>query len=80
MHDLALVDPSGHAILHRALEDAAEPLDAPSLADARQRRVIRQSFFQAEPGEPADCEAHLRFAHQSSVVDDAKQEPGQHEA
>ncbi len=80
MHHLALGDPGLHAVLDRALEDAAEPVGAPALANARQRRMVRQPCVQPVAGEPADRQIDLGFAHQPPVVDDPEQESGEHQA
>ena len=56
----------------RALEDGADALGAPLLADAGERGVIRQAVAQPVAGEPADRGVDLRLAHQPAVVDDAE--------
>ncbi|MGY4183079.1 hypothetical protein ACVIHH_008370 [Bradyrhizobium sp. USDA 4518] len=57
--------------LDRALEDPAEPLFAPPLADACQARMVRQLLVQAITGKPADSDVHLSFTHQPAIVHDA---------
>ncbi len=77
--NLALGDAGPDAGRHRAPEDVAEPLGAPSLTDSRQRGMIRQPVPQAATGEPATCQVHLRLAHRAPVVDDAGQEAREHQ-
>ena len=72
--DLALGDLRLDAGLDGPLEDLAEALGAPALADAGQRRVVGQGLVQAVAGEPADGEVDLRLAQQPPVMDDAEQE------
>ena len=56
MHNLGPGDLRRQAGLNRALEDLAEPLFAPALADARQTRMMPQFLMQAIAEEPADDE------------------------
>src|SRR4051794_11486311 len=49
VNDLARGDFGGNAGLHRAFEDASEPLRAPTLPDPGQRGMIRQRLVQAVP-------------------------------
>ncbi len=42
--------------------------------------MVRQPVVQTEAREPADREVDLRFAHQTSVVNDAEKEPREHQA
>src|SRR3954464_5443337 len=79
VNDLADGDLGGHTGLHGALEDAPEALGAPALPDAGQRGVVRPCLMQAVAHEPTDGEVDLRLAHQTPVVDQAEQEPGQHQ-
>jgi hypothetical protein len=65
--------------LNSALEDPAEALGSPALADSRQRRVVRQDLVQAVAREPADGDVDLRLAQQPAIVDDAEQEASQHQ-
>ena len=80
MHRLGRDQPGGLALPHDTGEDATEHLFSPALPDARQRGMIRQSFVQGVAAEPADREIDLRLTHQSPVMDDAEQEPRQHQA
>ena len=79
MDDFAGRNLRGNAGLNRVLEYQAETLCSPALTNARQRRMIRQRFMQCEAAEPADRQVHLRLAHQPAVMNDAKQEPGEHQ-
>ena len=72
--DLALGDPRVDAGPHGALEDAAEALGAPALADPGQPRMIGQRLVQAIAAEPADREVDLRLPHEPPVVNDPEQE------
>jgi hypothetical protein len=76
---LALGDLRVDAGTHGPLEDAAEALGAPALADPGQARVIGQGLVQAIAAEPADREVDLRLPQQPPVVNDPEQEPGQHQ-
>ena len=79
VHHLAARDPGGHTRLHDPDKHSAETVSSPPLADAGEARMIRQHVGQAEPREPADRNVDLGFAHQPTVMDNTKQEPGQHE-
>lgn len=68
------------ALLHDTDKDPAKDIFAPALPDAGQRGMIRQSFVQGVAREPTDREIDLRLTHQSPVMDDAQQEPRQHQA
>jgi hypothetical protein len=57
------------ASLDRALEDSAEPLLAPALADACQTRMMRQFLMQSVPDEPPDGDVDLSLAHQFAIMD-----------
>jgi hypothetical protein len=67
----ALGDLGADAGLHRAGEDLAKQLSAPSLPDARERRMVGQRFMEEKSREPPDCDVHLRLSHQPAVVNDA---------
>jgi hypothetical protein len=49
------------------------------MANARQRRAVRQSLVQAAPGEATDRRVDLRLTHQPPVVHDAQQKPREHQ-
>jgi hypothetical protein len=77
MHHLALGNLGTDAGLHRTGKHPAEQFSAPSLTNARQRRVIRQRLVQAEAGKPAYRDLDLRLSHQPAVMHDAEQQTGQ---
>jgi hypothetical protein len=79
MHDLALGDLRRNASPHRPLEDRAEALSAPALADAGQRRMVGQRLVQPVADEPADREIDLRLAQHPPVMHDPEQEPREHQ-
>lgn len=80
VNDLALGDPGRDASGDRALEDLAEPLGTPALADAGQRGMIGQRLVQAEADEPTDRKIDLSFAKQTPIMDDSQKEACQHQA
>jgi hypothetical protein len=67
-------------LLHDAREYSTKGLCTPALADARQRRVIRQCLVQGIADEPADREIDLRLPHQSPVMNDAEEKTCKHQA
>ena len=77
--DVGLRDPRLKAGAYRALEDPAEALGAPALANPGQARMVGQDLVQAITAEPADCEVDLGLAHQPPVVDEAEQETREHQ-
>ena len=79
MDDFALGNPGGDAGLHAPLEDAAEPLGAPTLPDPRERGMIGQPVLQPVAGEPADRQVDLRLAHEPAIMDDPEQEAREHQ-
>lgn len=80
MDDFAGCDPGCNAGPDRAFEDPAEALGAPALANARQGRVVGQRFMKAVADEPADRDVDRCLAHQATIMNDAEQETGQHQA
>jgi len=66
-------------VLHDAHENLAKQGLTPSLTDARERGMIGERFVKAIPGEPADREIDLSFAHQPPVLHKTKNKPGQHQ-
>jgi hypothetical protein len=70
---------SGDTRPYRPLEDVSKALGAPALSDAGQRRVVWQWFMQRIANEPTNRQVHLCFAHQATVVDNAKQKTGEHQ-
>ena len=79
VHGLGRDQPGLRAILHDPHEHFAERRLAPSLTDARERGVVRKRLVKAIPGEPADREIDLSFAHQPPILHDAEKKPGQHQ-
>jgi len=67
---------SGDTRPYRPLEDVSKALGAPALSDAGQRRVVWQWFMQRIANEPTNRQVHPCFAHQATVVDNAKQKTG----
>jgi hypothetical protein len=70
VHNLGRRDLRRQASRDRALEDTAEPLFAPALADPCQTRMMRQLFMQTVTDEPADSDVNLSLAHQFAIMDD----------
>jgi len=66
-------------VLHDAHENLAKQGLTPSLTDARERGMIGERLVKAIPGEPADREIYLSFAHQPPVLHETKNKPGQHQ-
>src|SRR5262249_48206220 len=71
MHNLGRGDLRRQAGLNRALEDLADPIFSPALAESRQARIMRQLLMEAIAEEPADIDVDLSLTHQLAVVHDA---------
>ena len=66
--------------LNRALEDLAEPIRAPPLANARQARMIGQLLVNAITDEPANSDVDVGLAHQLAVMHDTAKQACEHQA
>ena len=66
-------------LLPWAPENLPEPRLAPAPADPGQARMIRKPVVKTAADEPANRDVRLRFAHQTAVMRNPKQESGQHQ-
>src|SRR5262245_55397008 len=78
--DLAGCDLGLQTRLNRALEDRAEPIGAPTLANPRQARMIGQPLVNAITDEPASSDVDMRLTHQLAVMHDTAKQARKHEA
>jgi hypothetical protein len=77
--DLALGDPRFDAGPDHPREDPPEQLRPPTLANARQRRVVRQDLVQPVARKPADRNVDLCLPQQPPVMYDPQQEAREHQ-
>src|SRR5262245_63353553 len=66
--------------LNRALEERAEAIRAPPLANPRQARMIGQPLVNAITDEPANSDVDVRLAHQLAVMHDTAKQAREHQA